>query len=428
MPTGPPNLGDNRFTLLADSISPKRKKTKYKDTTPFPQLPKVQPPNPKYIIMQTIDPKKPISSFSCFAVNRAIELISKDITSITQLRDGNLLLLVNNKQTADKFLQSKELVGLCTIQCKLHENLNSTKGTIYAPYLNDIPEDEIIRELSSQGVIDIYKFQKKIDDKMIKSGVVLLTFDLYHLPEKIKVSWNTVNIREYIPNPMRCKTCQKLGHTIKHCKNDPICVQCNLPPHKPSDCSRTQCANCLEEHAASSNKCTKFIQQKEILRIKIKNKCTISEAKRIHKSSISLISPNASFSSIVSNYTPTPNIAKNKNDITHNTNYNKNITVNKEIEKNENKEVSNKTAQKLTINSTAPSTSSTNNKKVIPNNPTTITEQQQSTTEQIKQNQFLNNQQLLNRVQEIINKPGKQLTKTLDDAMDYQIIQSSEEE
>lgn len=349
--------------------------------------------------MQTNDPNKPLSAFSCFAVNRAIELISKDITSISQLRDGNLLLLVNNKQTAEKFIQSKELIGLCTIQCKLHENLNCTKGTIYAPYLNDIPDDEIIRELSNQGVIAIHKFQKTIDNKIIKTGVMLLTFDLYHLPEKIKVSWNTVNIREYIPNPMRCKVCQKLGHTLKHCKNEPICVQCNLPPHKPVDCTRTQCANCLEEHAASSNKCSKFVQQKEILKIKIKNKCTISEAKRIHRNTTNTAPLNSTFSSVVSNNTTKSNIETTKNIITqNNTIYNKNITENKEIKNNETKNVNSNSSQKTT--NTLPTTSlSTINNKEILNNPT-ITKKQQETTTKIKQNITSKNENLSTKAQD----------------------------
>ena len=95
---------------------------------------------------------------------------------------------------------------------------------------------------------------------------------LYHLPEKINISWRSVKIREYIPNPMRCRHCQKLGHTKKWCKNPPSCDTCNLPPHE-TPCSRTFCANCSAEHPASSRTCTKFIQAKKIIEIKTKNKC-----------------------------------------------------------------------------------------------------------------------------------------------------------
>ena len=170
-------------------------------------------------------------------------------------------------------------------------------------YLNDIPEEEIIKKLADQGVVDVYKFQKLEENIHKKTGVLLITFDLYNLPTKLKISWNLVNVREYFPNPMRCRTCQKLGHTKNHCKNPPTCPQCNLPPHSPNQCSRVQCANCLDEHPASSNKCTKFMQQKELLKIKIKNKCTIKEAWTILRNNTPITSPNTTYSAVASQNT-----------------------------------------------------------------------------------------------------------------------------
>ena len=55
--------------------------------------------------------------------------------SISELREGNLLLLAENKLVAEKFIKAKELTGIYNINVKYQENLNSTKGTVYAPYL-----------------------------------------------------------------------------------------------------------------------------------------------------------------------------------------------------------------------------------------------------------------------------------------------------
>ena len=88
------------------------------------------------------------SKYSCFAVNISIIIISKGIISISQLRNGGLRLLVENKSIAERFIKTKELAGVCKITAKYHENLNFTKGTHLAPYLNDIPEKEIVEELS----------------------------------------------------------------------------------------------------------------------------------------------------------------------------------------------------------------------------------------------------------------------------------------
>ncbi|XP_046810014.1 uncharacterized protein LOC124420598 [Lucilia cuprina] len=229
----------------------------------------------------------------------ALILISKEILAISQLRDGSLLLLVKDNVTATKFINSKDLHGICPIVCKLHEQLNYTKGTVYAPYLKSVPDNEIVSELSSQGVVNVYKYEKLIDGKNIPSGVILLTFDLYTIPESIDISWYKVKVREYIPNPMRCKSCQLLGHTIKRCQNSPSSVNCNLPPHTDTACTRLYCANCAEDHPASSNKCSKFIQQKEILKIKTQRKCTMREATNIHREQFKNTNTSTSYSKIV---------------------------------------------------------------------------------------------------------------------------------
>lgn len=300
MPPGPPLIGDNRFALLADrSPQSKRKKRNRGELNDFPSLPAQKPTNPKYIVVSAVDDKKPLSEYSCFAVHRALHLISKDIISISQLRDGKLLLLVKDFATGKKFVDSKSLIGMCEITCKFHENLNFTKGTIYAPYLSKIPDKEIEEELKSQGVVGVYKYEKIIEGRKSPSGVILLTFDLFNPPQSLDISWYKVKVREYFPNPMRCKNCQLLGHTQKWCKGSSSCVNCNLPPHTNTECTRIYCANCAEDHPASSNKCKKFIQQKEIIQIKTKKKCSMREAIALYNENAkSSLSP-TSYSKIV---------------------------------------------------------------------------------------------------------------------------------
>ena len=344
MPPGPPNLGDNRFALLEANESPQSKRKKKdvnKTFSIFPGLPHVQKPNPKYIILSSADDKKPLSQYSCFSVHKSIHVISKEILSISEMRDGSLLLLLKNKLVAEKFLNSKELVGICKIKTKYHDSLNCTKGTVFAPYLNNVDEKEIVEELRGQGVTSVYKFMKKIDDKIVPSGVVLLSFDLFHLPSKIDISWRSVNVREYIPNPMRCKSCQKLGHTKNHCKNSPACVNCNLPPHNGEECTRIFCANCSADHPASAKTCKKFIQSKEILTIKTKEKCSMREAINKHKQQFPVLPPvgdSKSFSSVVARQqtqdsekkptTSTPTIPKtNLTSTTKTNNNNNNISI-----------------------------------------------------------------------------------------------------
>ncbi|XP_036344334.1 uncharacterized protein LOC118753527 [Rhagoletis pomonella] len=253
--------------------------------------------------MSAVGSNKSLADYSCFLVHKAILAISKEITSITSLRDGSILLLVKNNAIASRFLKTTSLPGVCQIECKLHSTLNHVKGTVYAPCLNNVDEKEIVSELSTQGVVGAYKFLKTVEGKSFPCGVVLLTFDLYNLPTKIDISWHSVKIREYIPNQMRCKACQILGHTAKHCKNSPSCVICNLPPHSPAQCTRISCANSQEQHPASAKECKKFLQAKEILKIKTTKKCTMREARRLAGSLTNNNTIEQSYSSITTRQT-----------------------------------------------------------------------------------------------------------------------------
>ncbi|CAD6997592.1 unnamed protein product [Ceratitis capitata] len=120
----------------------------------------------------------------------------------------------------------------------LHANLNFSKGTIYAPYLNEIGVEEIIENLKEQ---------------------------------KIDVSWYTVKVqtksKTYVVQELSSSRPYK-----KRCNKPPVCDTCALPPHSPSPCKRSHCVNCLADHTSAS--CPKFTQLKEILTIQTDNNTT----------------------------------------------------------------------------------------------------------------------------------------------------------
>lgn len=116
--------------------------------------------------------------------------------------------------------------------------------TIFAPFLKDMTESEVVEGLKPHGVVSVYKFQTKINDTVCPTGAFL--------PEKIDVVWWKLSVRPSFPNSMRCGLYQILGHTMKHCKNLPICITCNLPPHVNTECTRTKCANCSGNHPSNA--------------------------------------------------------------------------------------------------------------------------------------------------------------------------------
>lgn len=301
MAPGATKLGDNRFSLLSPIMKKKRKKPNPIPLDQFPELPVSNTDDPKFLVMSSLDDNKPLNSSSCFATYKGIQAISKEVSKVTELRDGSLLLFVNNNKTASKFLSAKILPGGGHINVKLHNTLNTVKGTIYAPFLNNLSEEDIVDGLKEQGVSAVHKFSRIADGSRNPTGVVLLTFDKYKLPERIDVAWRNLTVRPYYPNPMRCKQCQLIGHTAKYCRNSPSCVSCNLPSDHtpPTECKRIMCANCSGDHPASSNTCPKYQQSKEILKIKTIYKCSMREAVTKYKIQFSHTTSNAnSFASI----------------------------------------------------------------------------------------------------------------------------------
>lgn len=327
MAPGPPDkFSNNRYHLLGDLTDNPKKKQRPND---FPDLPPQKNNhfnNPKYVLISSDDPKISFTSLSPFAVKKGIESISTEINSITSLRDGNLLILTKNQRVADKFLKTRALSNLCKIKCKLHDSLNSVKGVIYAPCLKDVKETEIVEEMKIQGVTEVYKFTKLNEDMKTRSatGKMVLTFDLYRLPSIVDVAWYKCKVDHYIPNPMMCKNCQRLGHTNKRCKGEATCPQCSLPPHDKEKCTRTLCTNCSGDHSSTDKSCPRYIQMKEILKIKTKEYCSLGEARRKYKETnpILLTTTNNSYASIanesptkrkenINNQPTTPNTALN---------------------------------------------------------------------------------------------------------------------
>ncbi|XP_065368759.1 chloride channel protein E-like [Calliphora vicina] len=114
--------------------------------------------------------------------------------------------------------------------------------------------------------------------EVVSTGAAIITFDLIYRPEELKLGWESVSVDEYIPNPMKCQNCQKLGHTRKRCRNIEICKECGTPtPH--DSCTRKFCVNCqLDSHTSYDPNCPTFWKHKSVNHLRISRRCTNREA------------------------------------------------------------------------------------------------------------------------------------------------------
>ncbi|GFX24538.1 uncharacterized protein TNCV_1584941 [Trichonephila clavipes] len=89
-------------------------------------------------------------------------------------------------------------------------------------------------------------------------------------------------VRPYIPNPLRCFQCQRFGHSKTVCRGQPTCSRCAEVGHDSADCkAKERCVNCKGDHSSFSRACPTWLLEKEITALKIKNKISYPEARRV---------------------------------------------------------------------------------------------------------------------------------------------------
>lgn len=235
----------------------------------------------RFLVLERTDDGQTLEKVSPFLIDKSIRNCCGDVSSIKRIRDGKILIKVNNDKQASKIRNLKYLVPGINIVASDHATLNSCRVVITCRDLLEMKDEEILEEMREEKVIKVERIMRKIDGVLTKTPSLILTISSPYRPEKIKVGFMLLPTRPHYPRPMRCFQCLKYGHLGRDCKADKTCANCGDLFHG-EDCTReAKCINCQKSHKAVSPDCDVWKKETEIIRLRIDQNISYLDAKRI---------------------------------------------------------------------------------------------------------------------------------------------------
>ncbi|KAH8250661.1 hypothetical protein KR032_012125, partial [Drosophila birchii] len=244
---------------------------------------------PKFIIITRTD-NKTFENINPFLIKKVIDYTCNGVVeTCKRTRTGTLLIKTKNTLQAMKLLRMKTFHDF-PVSVSEHSSLNFSKGVIYSNELRNIDEQTILEELKTQKVTEIRKIKKMERNELKETGLIIITFASLTLPESIMIGYEKVNVRPYIPLPLRCRNCLRLGHPTTACKSTALCNNCSAEKHTTLEesCNNEKfCINCKYDtptntHSPMDKTCPTFIKHKKLTSIKTLEKVDHKTALKIY--------------------------------------------------------------------------------------------------------------------------------------------------
>ncbi|GFX57785.1 uncharacterized protein TNCV_1495461 [Trichonephila clavipes] len=221
------------------------------------------------------------STVSPFLIEKAITSSIGPVKTIRKMRSGDLFLEVASAKQSSALRTLRKMAHI-DITVVPHNTLNYSRGVISAADLLNVSTEEIKENMVDQKVCEVRRITIRRDGQVLNTKHLILTFSTPELPQSVKAAYLHCPVRPYIPNPLRCFQCQRFGHSKTVCRGQPTCSRCAEVGHDSADCkAKERCVNCKGDHSSFSRSCPTWILEKEITAVKIKNKLSYPEARRV---------------------------------------------------------------------------------------------------------------------------------------------------
>ena len=238
-----------------------------------------RPKFPRFFVMKfpgvEIDTK-----LNVIAVDKEIKDEIGEPKKISKLNRNSLLIEVQSENQGEKLSRITNVHSNPVI-VEIHKTMNNTKGTVFSETMSQSTEEEILEQLKDQGVTKVERMKRMVEGVLTPTNRYILTFESTYLPPMIKLAdWHRELVELYIPAPLRCLICQRLGHTKKWCTHkEDSCGNCCRTGHKIKECPNdSYCINCRGDHRPNDRQCEAYLRKAEILATQVREKVPYNEA------------------------------------------------------------------------------------------------------------------------------------------------------
>ena len=235
---------------------------------------------PRFLIIESPNDGA-LKALSPFAIQKALVGLAGEPKTVKKLKNGSLLVECLTESHSTCLLKSTIFCNI-PINVSPHSSLNSSKGVIRSRDLEGVSEDEMVENLSSQGVTSVKRIQIRRNNEFIPTNTLILTFNKPLLPQSVKAGYLSIPVEPYIPNPLRCFKCQKFGHGQTTCRNKLTCARCGQFDHDSKTCKNDIiCINCKGNHFAYSRECAQWKIEKRVQQVKVEKHLSFPEARKL---------------------------------------------------------------------------------------------------------------------------------------------------
>ena len=232
-----------------------------------------------YLVIVPDNAQEKLSSLSVFKIQKALQTIGAgNPKAVDRLGSGGLLVQVLDRVKSCQLLTAKTFAGIA-VSVRPHNSLNTSRGVVKSRDLDGCTAEELVEELES--VTHARRMMRRENGVLKNTNSWVLTFSSPKPPSKLRVAYLELEVRPYVPNPLRCFKCHRFGHGAKNCsKVDPVCARCGQGGHEEAGCKATpRCLNCRGDHSASSRDCPKWQEEKTILEYRARHGGTFKQVR-----------------------------------------------------------------------------------------------------------------------------------------------------